>query len=200
MPTSPVLRLSPELQGLDGDLLRGIGPHFESWTDTNAHAILIARHGKLVYEHYFTGEDWSWGKALGRVAYDATKRHFVPRQAGYEGPAPDSVETLTMDHEQIKFRKGHLAAYLARLVTAPYDGKMVGYLDFVGKMHTAKAGSKEISVPLVQMNALMGFVSDALLATLLGLGVDGATKARAARAFNKLLWLQNDLITRHYAA
>jgi CubicO group peptidase (beta-lactamase class C family) len=66
---------SPESVGLDGDLIRGIGPHFESWTDTNAHAILIARHGKLVYERYFTGEDWKWGEALGRVAYDATKRH-----------------------------------------------------------------------------------------------------------------------------
>lgn len=66
---------SPESVGLDGDLIRGIGPHFDSWTDANAHAILIARHGKLVYEHYFTGEDWKWGEALGRVTYDATKRH-----------------------------------------------------------------------------------------------------------------------------
>src|SRR5262249_29446625 len=34
-------------------------------------------------------------------AYDATKRHFVPRQFGYEGPAPESLETLTQEHEQI---------------------------------------------------------------------------------------------------
>jgi hypothetical protein len=49
------------------------------------------------------------------------------------------------------------------------------------------------------MNALMGFVSDAILGTLLGLNVAGETKARMLRAFNKLLWLQNDLINRHYA-
>jgi hypothetical protein len=67
-------------------------------------------------------------------------------------------------------------------------------------MHTPKAGSKNIHVPLVQMNALMGFVSDALLATILGLEVDNETKTRALRAFNKLLWLQNDLISRHYTA
>ena len=130
--------------------------------------------------------------------YDATKRHFVPRQSGYEGGLPESVETLSLDHEQIKFRKSHLGAYLARLVTAPYDGKMVNYLDFVGKIHTPGAGSAELHVPLVQMNALMGFVSDALLATLLSLPLDCATKTRAVRAFNKLLWLQNDLINRHY--
>jgi CubicO group peptidase (beta-lactamase class C family) len=66
---------SPDEMGLDGKLLHGIGPHFESWTDANAHAILIARHGTLVYERYFTGEDQAWGKPLGRVAYDAGMRH-----------------------------------------------------------------------------------------------------------------------------
>jgi hypothetical protein len=132
--------------------------------------------------------------------YNATKRHFVPRQFGYEGMAPTDLDSLTLDHDQIQFRKAHLANYLKRLVLGPYDAKMVGYLDFVGKIHTPRAGSKELHVPLVQMDALMGFVSDALLATLLGLDVDAETRARMVRAFNKLLWLQNDLIVRHYAA
>ena len=132
--------------------------------------------------------------------YDATKRHFVPRQFGYEGTAPQDVASLDLDHEQIKFRKAHLANYLKKLVTGAYDQKMVGYLDFVGKMHTVKAGSPDIQVPLVQMNAVMGFVSDALLSTILGLDLDSTMKAKAVRAFNKLLWLQNDLISRHYAA
>ncbi len=133
-------------------------------------------------------------------SYDATKRHFVPRQSGYEGDVPESVEALQMDHEMIEFRKQHLGRYLERLVTKPYDGDMLNYLDLVGKMHTPKAGSKALDVPLVQMNALMGFVSDALLATILGLGLDAETTSRTLRAFNKLLWLQNDLITRHYQA
>jgi hypothetical protein len=133
-------------------------------------------------------------------ACDSTKRHFVPRQFGYEGRVPGNLADLTLDHEQIQFRKAHLANYLKRLVTGAYDGKMVNYLDLVGKIHTPKAGSKEINVPLVQMNALMGFVADALLAAVLGLDLDAQAKARALRAFNKLLWLQNDLITRHYAA
>jgi hypothetical protein len=30
--------------------------------------------------------------------------------------------------------------------------------------------------------------------------LDEAAKARAARAVNKLLWVQHDLITHHYAA
>jgi hypothetical protein len=133
-------------------------------------------------------------------SYDATKRHFVPRQSGYSGPVPQDLESLVQDHEMIKFRKEHLARYLVALVTRPYDGKMIGYLDMVGKMHTPQAGSPELDVPLVQMNALMGFVADALVATIFSLGLDRATETRTVRAFSKLLWLQNDLITRHYQA
>lgn len=131
-------------------------------------------------------------------SYDATKRHFVPRQSGYDGPIPDGVETLDLSHEMIQFRKGHLARYLVTLVTKPYDGKMIGYLDLVGKMHTPKAGSAALDVPLVQMNALLGFVADALTATILSLGLERECEQRTLRAFNKLLWLQNDLINRHY--
>src|SRR4051812_40729938 len=41
-------------------------------------------------------------------SYDATKRHFVPRQSGYNGSVPQSIESLEQDHEMIKFRKEHL--------------------------------------------------------------------------------------------
>lgn len=131
--------------------------------------------------------------------YDATWRHFVPRQHGYEGSVAQNVDSLKMDDEVIKFRKQHLGRYLVTLVTKPYDEKMVGYLDLVGAMHTPGMGSVGIEVPLVQMNALMGFVADAILSTILSLGLASDVQASTLRAFNKLLWLQNDLITRHYA-
>jgi hypothetical protein len=132
--------------------------------------------------------------------FDATKRHFVPRQSGYDGPAPRDLRSLNADHEQIRFRKAHLGNYLRKLLTASYDDKMLAYLDLVGKIHTPNAGSPELVVPLVQMNALMGFVSDALLNAVLGLNLDESAKRKAVNAVNKLLWVQNDLITRHYAA
>jgi hypothetical protein len=133
-------------------------------------------------------------------SYDSTKRHFVPRQSGYEGDVPQSLESLEQSHAMIEFRKQHLGRYLVALVTRQYDDKMLSYLDMVGKIHTPKAGSPDLDVPLVQMNALMGFVSDALTNVILGLGLDRATEVRTLRAFNKLLWIQNDLITRHYQA
>ena len=130
--------------------------------------------------------------------YDATKRHFVPRQSGYEGDVPQDINTLTQEHEMIQFRKQHLGRYLAALVTRPYDEKMMGYLDMVGKIHTPKAGSSQLDVPLVQMNALLGFVADAITATILSLGLKRDDEVRTLRAFGKLLWVQNDLINRHY--
>jgi hypothetical protein len=132
-------------------------------------------------------------------SYDSTWRHFLPRQHGYTGVSPQQLAELTMDHPQIQFRKQHLARYLEKLVTAPYDDKLVQYLDFVGNIHTAGAGSKSIHVPLVQMNALLGFVADAINATIFGLAIPVEAKEKAIRAFGKLLWLQNDLINRHYA-
>ena len=130
---------------------------------------------------------------------DATWRHFLPRQHGYDGDVPLTLDQLTPDHPQIAFRKQHLGRYLVALVTKPYDGKMVEYLDMVGQMHTPKAGSTELNVPLVQMNALLGFVADALTATILGLGLERGAEVKALRAFGKLLWIQNDLIARHYS-
>ena len=133
-------------------------------------------------------------------AYTATWRHFLPRQHGYDGPVAATLADLGIDHPQIAFRKQHLGRYLKALVTRPYDGKMVEYLDMVGKIHTPKAGSPEINVPLVQMNALLGFVADALTNAILTLTLDRATEVKTLRAFTKLLWLQNDLITRYYQA
>ena len=130
--------------------------------------------------------------------YDATWRHFLPRQHGYEGPVPNTLADLTQDHPLIRYRKTHLASYLSALVTKPYDQKTVAYLDRVGKMHTPLAGAAEIAVPLVQMNALLGFVADALTNTILSLGLERGQEVKTLRAFGKLLWLQNDLISRHY--
>lgn len=130
--------------------------------------------------------------------YDATWRHFLPRQHGYDGEVPMTLEQVTPEHPIIRYRKEHLARYLVTLVTKPYDAKMTSYLDMVGKIHTSKAGSAEIHVPLVQMNALLGFVADALNATIHKLGLPGDREIRTIRAFNKLLWIQNDLINRHY--
>ena len=133
------------------------------------------------------------------LQYDATARHFVPKQQGFEGEPPESLAQLAVDDPQIKFRKDHLNRYFMQLIGRSYDEKMVAYLDTVGKLHTSEAGNKEIEVPLVQMNALMGLLSDLLIDLVLDSPLDGATRSKTLRAFQKLLWIQNDFINRHYA-
>lgn len=133
-------------------------------------------------------------------SYDATKRHFLIRNSGFKGTVAEDLDSLSLEDAQVEFRKQHLARYLESLVTRDFDPKFVSYLDAVGAIHTEKAGSPSLEVPLVQMNALMGFVSDAVIATIQGLHLDSITEAKAIRAFTKLLWIQNDLIARHYQA
>lgn len=132
------------------------------------------------------------------LQFDATARHFLPRQAGYNGPTPIDLSALTAGHPQIAFRKEHLARYFQQILGRSYDPKMVLYLDMVGKIHTPAAGNAEIDVPLVQMNALMGLLSDILAVALAELPLDATTLAQTQRAFQKLLWIQNDFISRHY--
>ena len=132
------------------------------------------------------------------LAFDATARHFVPRQHGYDGDVPATLADLTASHPQIRFRKDHLNRYFMQLIGRSFDAKMVQYLDMVGKMHTPHAGSKAIVVPLVQMNALMGLLSDTLIEFIAESPLDSTKSLQTQRAFNKLLWIQNDFITRHY--
>ncbi len=134
------------------------------------------------------------------LCYDATARHFVPRQHGYAGDVPDSLQSLSMQDGQIKFRKDHLQRYFMQLLGHAYDVKLVAYLDMVGKIHTPKAGNKQLDIPLVQMNALLGLISDVLIKTLMELDISNDQKNAVIRAFQKLLWIQNDFISRHYVA
>jgi hypothetical protein len=130
--------------------------------------------------------------------YDATQRHFRRPGSGFKQPVQDDI--LAIDHPYIEFRKDRLRKYLVRLVSGVYDDKFALYLDWAGKIHTANAGAKEIEVPLVQMNALMGFVAAAVVSTLWDTVPEEAKRRRFIEAWNKVLWVQNDLINRHYAA
>ncbi len=131
------------------------------------------------------------------LAYDATARHFLPRQAGYDGALPANLDDIAQS-PQIRFRKEHLGRYFMQVLGRSFDSKMIIYFDMVGKMHTPKAGNADIDVPLVQMNALMGLLSDVLIDAISKFPLDAVSMPATIRAFQKLLWIQNDFITRHY--
>jgi CubicO group peptidase (beta-lactamase class C family) len=67
---------SPEDAGLDIARLRGIAARLKA-TESNVHAVVIARHGKLVFEQYFSGYDEPWGQEYKDYDFDAMTKHDV---------------------------------------------------------------------------------------------------------------------------
>jgi hypothetical protein len=142
------------------------------------------------------------------LSFDITAMSFVPRQTGYEGEAPAALEDLNLDHPQIKFRMSFLKGYLVKLVTMDYDKASTwDYLDKVAIMHTGEPGFAHrakrpgLRVEYVHMGLLLGYVVDLLLGAVIEHpDLDDKTKSRVLRAFNKILWIQNDLFALHYVA
>src|SRR3954471_1931531 len=66
---------APEQEALDPALICAIGPRLEALEEASAHGVVIARHGRLVYEHYFTGNDQRQSMSLGTVSFDAATMH-----------------------------------------------------------------------------------------------------------------------------
>jgi len=142
------------------------------------------------------------------LSYDITAKAFVPCQPGYQGVVPRDALELNLDHPQIVHRKDFLKRYLVKLVSNEDwsdDSKFWEYLDTVGVMHTGVPGFKhrekrpELRVEYIHMGLLLGYVEDVVVKAVLEMdAIDAETKERVARAFNKLLWIQNDLFARHY--
>jgi CubicO group peptidase (beta-lactamase class C family) len=66
---------TPDAAGMDPAVLCRIGPRFQAWTQANVHSVVVVRHGKLVYERYFSGADEQLGRSIGTVAFDASTKH-----------------------------------------------------------------------------------------------------------------------------
>jgi len=63
---------APAAVGLDPATLCGIGPRFTAWTAAKIDAVLVIRHGKLVYEQYFA----DYGNPFfGSITFDPTRKH-----------------------------------------------------------------------------------------------------------------------------
>jgi CubicO group peptidase (beta-lactamase class C family) len=55
---------APQAVALEADRLCALVPWLEGWKQADVHAVLVARHGKLVFEQYFAGADENWGRRL----------------------------------------------------------------------------------------------------------------------------------------
>ncbi|KAI8879957.1 hypothetical protein K501DRAFT_296729 [Backusella circina FSU 941] len=131
--------------------------------------------------------------------FDITKKHFLPKNEGFQGETAASLDELTLDHPQIKFRKDFLGKYLLRILKGPYDERFLKYLDWVAKIHTDTPEKKsKINVDYIHINALMGYVESAIIDTVRTLGLDREEEGVVLSAFNKLMWIQNDYYAKYY--
>src|SRR5215471_5797333 len=72
----------PQDRGLEPESICGIGARLTALKGANAHGVVVARHGAIVYEAYFPGEDqrWPqkhWKEPLVMAAHDAQTKHDV---------------------------------------------------------------------------------------------------------------------------
>ncbi|MBI1779704.1 MAG: serine hydrolase [Proteobacteria bacterium] len=61
---------TPESVGLNRTTLCALVDKFDAWTTSELHSVLVVRHGKLVFEHYFTATFQDQ-----RIQYDAERKN-----------------------------------------------------------------------------------------------------------------------------
>ena len=111
---------APEAVGLDPATLCAIGPRFKAWTEADVHAVLVIRHGKLVYERYFAGLDELVGQPIGApsslevVNFTAATKHALRS-------VTKSITALILG---IEIGKGKIAG-----VDRPVLAQLPGYAD-----------------------------------------------------------------------
>lgn len=139
---------------------------------------------------------------------------------------PTRPQDLHLTHAHIQYRKDFLKAYLIKLVSnedwSP-SSPLWDYMEKVGLIHTGISGGggfahrakkPPLRVEYMHLGLLLGFVQDVIVGLVLDMDIDdeglldAEDKSREAAkkpkkkeivlAWNKLLWIQNDLFARQY--
>jgi CubicO group peptidase (beta-lactamase class C family) len=98
--------------GFDPSMLDKIDTAITNGTYPNIHSLLIARHGKLVYERYWPGKDESWGTDLGVVAHGKDSLHDIRSisksiVSACVGIAVQQGKIKSVDQKVLDFFPGH---------------------------------------------------------------------------------------------
>ncbi|KAH8823113.1 Protoglobin-domain-containing protein [Flagelloscypha sp. PMI_526] len=142
--------------------------------------------------------------------FDITKKVFMQRNEGFDGELPKTLEDLTLDSPQIVFRKVFMKSWARRVLTADYTSdKTWVYMNKVGLMHTGVSpfkhqralGIPPLNVPYRDCALMLGWVQQVLQSSILSVPeskISFEKKLTAVNAINKVIWIQNDLFSRHY--
>ncbi|MCJ1389558.1 hypothetical protein MMC18_002415 [Xylographa bjoerkii] len=144
------------------------------------------------------------------LRFDITAKAFVPATSADPAttPAPSVPQDLNLEHGHIRRQMHFLQGYLLKIVktedwspTSP----LWTYMDKIAIAHTGlpgfqhRAKQPELRVEYMHLGLLLGYVEDVVVGAVMGMdAIDLATKTSVVRAWNKLLWIQNDLFARKY--
>ncbi|UJR34920.1 hypothetical protein I4U23_027698 [Adineta vaga] len=132
--------------------------------------------------------------------FDITKRYFLMRHFGYNGTVTVNESELTLQSEQMCFRRTSMTKYLKRILRQKvWNDAFLEYLSYVGKIHTKMAGSHSIDVDFIHINISFSYIEHILLDVVLSnQQIDNETKKSAVLTLNKFFWIQNDFFSMHY--
>ncbi|BGP57018.1 hypothetical protein JCM8202_004547 [Rhodotorula sphaerocarpa] len=141
--------------------------------------------------------------------FDYTSIPFLKNNVGFEGTHAETLAQLNHDDPQITYRKKILSGYVGKMFTSDFEKFSTwAYFDKVAAMHTGLAAFKHrankdpLVVDLQPMALLLGWIVDVVVKAVLELPeetADVATKTAVITAFNKLVWIQNDLFNKYYS-
>lgn len=104
----------------------------------------------------------------------------------------------------MSFLRGYILRVAGNADWSP-ESKLWEYMDHVAIMHTGSPGFKhgqhrpELRVEYEHTALLLGYLEDMIVDAVMGMAeVEFETRVAVFRAWNKVLWVQNDLFARHY--
>ena len=132
------------------------------------------------------------------IDHEDTLRFFAPGSTW--ASALDTAKVPRPDLNQPHFQqiRVSLVRFLEELFGSDCRSPaFVRRLDEIGANH-ANAGEHDSRFTIYQINAMMGFLSDRLLSKVRTLGLPRDREIALITAVQKLMWIQMNMMTRHY--
>jgi hypothetical protein len=68
---------APEAVGMRSEVLSAVAGWLDDLAGSNVHGIAVARHGRMIFQHYRSGRDECWRGSLGTVVHGPEVKHDV---------------------------------------------------------------------------------------------------------------------------
>lgn len=129
---------------------------------------------------------------------EGTMQFFAPIADGRNQKSSARSQKLSLDHPRVAAIRRNLVEFLEELVSGEYDdASFARKLDAIGAIH-ANPDRADAKVPIFRINAMMGFLSDRLMAKARSLGLPHDREIALVTSLQKVIWIQMNMTTRHY--